>query len=135
MLIVMNENEIKLPIVVYDKRWHEVLVFLSMEDAEVYLDPGRARNNEYQIYDGKAGTLTINYITQKESFLFGLDKSEVERVVLKKTDDISHVDDLRETLINFIMRYDTSVEVLKRFSLDELIREAARLPKAWRRGW
>ena len=128
----MNENEIESPLVVYDKRWHEALVYLSVEDAEAHLDPGRARNNEYQIYDGKARTLKINCITQNESSLFGLRRTEIERVILEKENEISRVDELRNILINYIVRHGTPIAALSLFSLDELIRSAAKLPKQWR---
>jgi hypothetical protein len=125
-------NEIKLPIIVYDKHWHEVLVYLSVEDAEAYLDPCNAKNNEYQIYDANGTPLRIKYITQKESFLLGLGKAELEKVILDKSDDVNRVEELREVLSNFITRYGTPIDELNLFSLDELIREAAKLPKLWR---
>jgi len=128
----MNENEINLPIVVFDKHWHEVLVYLSIEDAEASIDLFHAKNNEYQIYDAKATQLEIKYITKKESILFGLENNEAECVVLEKTQALNRLDELREILINFITRYGTSIDELSTFSLDELIREAAKLPKFWR---
>lgn len=128
----MNKNEIRLPVVIYDKCWHEVLVYLAVEDAEDHLDPIKAKNNEYQIYDGNGDSLKIKYITQNESSLFGLRKTEIERVILEREDEMNRVDELRNILINYIARHGTQVDTLSLFSLDELIRSAAKLPKQWR---
>ena len=128
----MNEIEIKLPIIVYDMHWHEALVFLTLEDTEAYLNPTNAKNNEYKIFDARGRILSIKYIAQKESILFGIRKLDRECIVLEKIDDENHMDDLREVLIKFIARYGTTPEELNTFSLEELIREAAKLPKFWR---
>lgn len=87
----------------------DVLVFDSIRSAERYIEPIDVANNEYVGYDGEGRLLQLAVIKKRQ---VSIESAESEP---------KHSDELRRTLVRFLLRLGESEGWLSNASLQDLV--------------
>jgi hypothetical protein len=109
---------IKYPLILNDKVFHEVRVFMTADDANNSLE----RDGDYSVYDAEGRLASLRMDTDG----YVIDGFEEQP---------NHKDELKQILIDFLTRYGKTVEDMKEWTLDQLFREASKQPKHRRGIW
>jgi hypothetical protein len=102
---------VKLPIITDNRS--DLCIFGSIKNAEAYIEPIDILNSEWVIYDSEGRLLTASIV--KKGRL-------VESIVLEELEDEPrHQGDLRNALIDFLVRAGGPKEFLSACSLEQLV--------------
>jgi hypothetical protein len=110
----------KLPIILVEHG--DILIFRSVEDAELALEPIDVRNGEYVAYDAEGRTLVLSVIIDEKPGLFGWSARRTECVKLIDNPEAA-IDEagLSASLAQFLNRSGVSLDGAKEDDLSALV--------------
>jgi hypothetical protein len=117
----------KAPIVVYDSG--DILMFESVEAAELSLEAIDVENDEYVAYDSEGRLLKLGVERIKRGsgiFAVWLDKVVISCIETEP----NHADDLRRILVDFFARIGLDQDWLSKATLKELVSKGLKDHKA-----
>lgn len=115
----------KPPIIVIDKRGHDLSIYSTVEEAENHLEAIDVKENEYTAFDAEGRSLKLHVLTKKVPIIWGILKVNRDCVILEQVDDKpTHADSLRAGLTNYLKEKGVSPKELVDLSIELLITKA-----------
>jgi hypothetical protein len=113
-----------LPIIIADKNGRDLIIYHSVEEAELHLEGIDIINNEYIGFDAEGYVLDLEVLQTKKPLLGGLFHINRERVIIKRNNRASkQIDELRNRLLDYLNYRGMPDESMKNESLTQLIQK------------